>query len=257
MDDLYSNAWSEPADPPLPTLRPSTSSGTSWLSPSLSDTHEEADLAAPSWSTGAGIAWNEPSDSAGFSWGGADTDLAWGSSTYDDIKIGRSQSIPVHGESNLPEEQETGEQGAEEQPEEEDRTEEQAAEERRPSPPASPAVEVDEDARKLPSPTEKQILPGNIPLVDAEVLVPPVDNDAFGTFESALVPDEDAAVALEESDLNADTWGSAWANDTEASDASQTEPVDEWEAARQRKAQQDRRVVSLNISGTVFLLRSI
>ena len=86
-----------------------------------------------------------------------------------------------------------------------------------------------------------------VPLADAEVLAPPVDNDAFGTFESALVPDEDAAVALEESDLNADAWGSAWANTSERSDSYEAEPVDEWEAARQRKAQQDRRVVSFEL----------
>ena len=245
MDDLYSNAWNDSADPPLPDLKPSTSSGTSWLSPSLSDTHEEADLAAPSWSTGAGIAWNEPSDSAGFSWGQADTDLAWGSSAYDDIKIGKTLSLPVHDGFHEPEEQEMNEHRLEEQVPEEERTQEQKAEEQAPSHSAQPAPEVNEVALELSS--EEQILPSEIPLADAEVLAPPVDIDAFGTFESALVPDEDAALALEESDLNADAWGSAWAHDSETSDAHQADPVDEWEAARQRKAQQDRRVVSLNL----------
>lgn len=251
MDDLYSNAWSDPADPPLPALKPSTSSGTSWLSPSLTSGHEEADLAAPSWSTGSGIAWNEPSDSAGFSWGQADTDLAWGNSAYDDIKIGKSASIPVHDEPHVPEDQETEEREAEEQEVvEEEHTEEHTAEEQGPS----PDVEVDEDAREAPSPAVEQVSPSEVPLAAAEILAPPVENDAFGTFESALVPDEDAAVALEESDINADAWGSAWANDSETSDAHETDSADEWEAARQRKAQQDRRVVSSSFSRIVLLL---
>lgn len=243
MDDLYANAWGDSADPPLPALKPSTSSGSSWLSPSLSNPHEEDDLAAPSWSTGSGISWDEPSDSAGFSWAQADTDLAWGSSAYDNIKIGKS--IPVHDGPHVAEDHGMDAREAEEQEVDERIAEEQGS---------LPDVDVYEDAREFPSLTGEQALPSEAPLADVEILVPPADNDAFGTFESALIPDQDAAVALEEGDLDADAWGSAWAHGSETSDAQETKPADEWEAARQRKAQQDRRVVSSRCSSVVLAL---
>ncbi|KZT65737.1 hypothetical protein DAEQUDRAFT_759148 [Daedalea quercina L-15889] len=222
MDDLYANAWNDRADPPLSDLKPSTSSNTSWLSPKLPDAHEEADLAAPSWSTGAGIAWNEPSDNAGFSWGQADTDLAWDSSTYDDIQIRNPASIAVDDDVHAAEAQDV---------------EEVPSVPVSPALPATTALDVYQTHEPSP-PAAREVLDVTVPLADAEALSLPADQDAFGTFESALVPDEDTAVALEASDVNVDAWGAAWAETKEA----EAEPVDEWEAARQRKAQQDRKV---------------
>jgi len=222
MDDLYANAWNDPTDPPLSDLKPSTSSST-WLSPRLPDAHEEADLAAPSWSTGAGVHWNEPSDSAGFSWGQADTDLAWNSSTYEGIQIAKPASAPA------PEPHDTEGDDA-------PAVEPQSAEEEAPESP----IEV-RGLSPPPSPVQ-EVLAIAVPLADVEVLSPPAEHDAFGTFESALVPDEDSALALEETTLDAGAWGSAWASESEAKVAQEAEPVDEWEAARQRKIQQDRKV---------------
>ncbi|TFY63014.1 hypothetical protein EVJ58_g3493 [Rhodofomes roseus] len=222
MDDLYANAWDEPSQPPLSDFKPSTSSSKSWLSPKLPDAHEEADLAAPSWSTGAGIGWNEPSDSAGFSWGQADTDLAWGASSYDNIPIGKSVA--------------TGEEDvlAADPP---------VVQEEPPPSPASPSPESSPEVREpSPPPPVQEVLATAVPFADAEVLSPPAEHDAFGTFESALAPTEDATLALEENVLNTDAWGSAWASELEQKEAEEAERVDEWEAARQRKAQQDRKI---------------
>ena len=108
MDDLYGNAWGDSSDITGDIHLPQT---TSWTTPKL-PTHHEADLAAPSWSTGTGIGWNEPSEDAhGFNWSGNDPDLAWSADTnFQDIPIRSSNETEVaevHAISEKDEEEQT------------------------------------------------------------------------------------------------------------------------------------------------------
>ena len=98
MDDLYNNAWGDSSDNYADTDNRASTSHTAWVSPVLSTPaqHEEADLATPSWSTGADIQWNEPSEHAGgFAWSAADPDLAWGANPYEDLALGKTETEPA------------------------------------------------------------------------------------------------------------------------------------------------------------------
>ncbi|KAF9820628.1 hypothetical protein IEO21_01331 [Rhodonia placenta] len=224
MDDLYANAWSDPPDPPLAGLKPSASSGSSWVSPRLPDLDEEADLAAPSWSTGADIRWSEPSDNTGFSWSQAEPDLAWSTtSKYESIQIGQSPGVQT--EQEPPSLQ----------------TEERLC---TPSPPPSPrSLSPGTPASVTASPERTNIIA--VSLQSPEFDPPPTSADldgGFGTFESAIVPDEEDETALETSDVTADAWGTAWAASEETETDTTAQQVDEWEVAKQQKAKRDRRV---------------
>ncbi len=255
MDDLYQNAWSETTDL-SPTFNPGPPS--SWSSPSkvTSSYDEEADLAAPSWSTGVGIQWDEPSGSPGISWSLADGDAGWGSTTYEGITLGKSPVDVVQ-------------QGIQHEPPEEpvpDAVQDishTATQEVNdyvalpPSPdnpapslpsspvPSSPESSLSHTSPKAPlSPTVSTLVPEPlvIPSYDiAPALVAPPSPDGFGTFESGL---GEEAPGFGVNDADADPWGaSAWADTKQEED--DDEPVmDEWERAKQEKAKQDRRVVS-------------
>ena len=233
MDDLYQNAWSETTDSAATFQNGSTSS---WTSPRItSPLHEEADLAAPSWSTGADLSWNEPG-SPGFSWSQTDADAGWGPSTYEGISFGKSspQVEAVATESLDPTGQETdANDGVEEG---EDVVQDAAF----PSP--SP-IELPSSVFKPPltSPTSDPI---SVQGYEAVVVpVAPPSPDGFGSFESGFDADTAHSPGYAVNSAEADPWGSsAWtdANPQEEDDA----PIDEWERAKQEKEKQDRRVVS-------------
>ncbi|KAI0367035.1 hypothetical protein BV20DRAFT_612792 [Pilatotrama ljubarskyi] len=212
-DDLYRNAWSETTDTIPPALEddpPPT-----WTSTKLTSTYaEEADLAAPSWSTGADIRWNEPG-SPGFSWSQTDPDLAWGSSTYEGISFGG-----------------TATEGTPESKVDEVGSQEEAFV--APFEDVSPPSPVHAPS---PPPAKPDVPEAYEDILEATL---PASPDGFGSFETGL-PEEalhSPGLALDAAD--ADPWGSsAWASaEPEVSE----EPVDEWERARQEKAKQDRRV---------------
>ncbi|KAI0693180.1 hypothetical protein C8T65DRAFT_833762 [Cerioporus squamosus] len=213
MDDLYQNAWSETSD------SAATLKNNSWTSPRItSSLHEEADLAAPSWSTGADISWNEPG-SPGFSWSQTDTDAGWGPSTYEGITLGKPS--------------------VEEEAAEAAKSAEQEDEDTADSIPSPSAIELPSSLFK---PTSAS--PEPVPVLTYEsavAQVAPPSPDGFGSFESGL---EEAAVhspGLAVDDTEADPWGSsAWA-DTKLQEE-EIAPLDEWERAKQEKAKQDRRV---------------
>ncbi|KZT10051.1 uncharacterized protein LAESUDRAFT_810336 [Laetiporus sulphureus 93-53] len=239
MDDLYRNAWSDQAERMLPDVKPALSS-TSWLSPTLALSEEEADLATPSWSTGTGIHWNEPSENSGISWTQTDTDAGWGASTYEGIQLGG----PAEREESPP--PSTAEADAETQAEIQAQAETETEIEKREttvSIPQSPKVSAVSDVEPSSphSPAEIQLPPSVVSSPAFGTLSLPPDQDGFGTFASAISPDEETALALEESEINADAWGSAWATRTDAAESTE-EPVDEWETARRLRAKQDRRV---------------
>ncbi|KAI0352333.1 hypothetical protein OH77DRAFT_1428630 [Trametes cingulata] len=217
-DDLYQNAWSETTNTIPPALKddpPPT-----WTSTKLASTYaEEADLAAPSWSTGADIRWNEPS-SPGFSWSQTEPDLAWGSSTYEGISIARPPVEDAVAPTSKPEEEELAEEEAFVNP----------FKDVSPAPP-SPVRGSCPPAAELAIPEAHEDVP--------EVVVP-ASPDGFGSFETALPEETLHSPGLSLDTVDADPWGSA-AWDSAQPEVSE-EPVDEWERARQEKAKQDRRL---------------
>lgn len=227
MDDLYANAWSDRQEIALPELKsPVIDSNPSWVSPnhSLPPHDEEADLAAPSWSTGAEIHWNEPSESSGFSWSQTDPDLAWGASTYEGIQI-RNTPTEENNELSLP------------TPEPEEETTVAST-------PHSPHASTLEDTSlSQPSPDLTEALASVVHSPGFSSSPRSTSPDAFGTFETAATADDDPAFALRQNELEADTWGSAW-NAPKVNEESTDGAMDEWEVAKQQKAKQDRKVVS-------------
>ncbi|GBE86369.1 hypothetical protein SCP_0902480 [Sparassis crispa] len=225
MDDLYINAWSDTQDsstskPKLPLDR----STSSWVSPKLPlpTVHdEEADLAAPSWSTGAGTQWNEPSEVSGFSWSQADSDLAWGASTYEGIDI--KSPLPVDAPSQpVDDEAETVVGSA----------------------PQSLHLHAPEEISSPPSSalhaeSSSSVLSPSLPIASL-----PDSSDAFGSFESAFIStaEDHSPHDFDSEEVGADAWGSAWANTDRDQAENKSAQVDEWEEAKKQKARQDRRV---------------
>lgn len=221
MDDLYNNAWGDSSQFYTSTDKPTTST---WASPSLTTTAhtEEADLAAPSWSTGADIRWNEPSEQeSGFSWSNTDPDLVWEPpSNFSDIQLGKSE--PLAEEADVRDDE------------------------------SSPPEDDDEDDSSPPSPTEHhdtpegkyvESLPSRSPSPPPDPRSPSPDVDGFGTFASALDADDVEHSATIPQDIEADAWGSPWAGAAEEEDREEEPKVDEWELARRQKEKLDRKVV--------------
>ncbi|CAL1714803.1 unnamed protein product [Somion occarium] len=224
MDDLYNNAWGDPDKPSEDTSVVGTHATWTSPKPSLPVHDEEADLAAPSWSTGAEIRWNEPSgDSHGFAWSHAEPDLAWSSSTYEAIQIVKPPQTIV--------EEDVGPSSPESV------TDVQST---------SPTVHVAEEPiyeslNSSPGFNPLALGPGSpSSLSDTPHNSPPQSPDGFGSFTSAVeaesIPHLDVLPELE-----ADAWGTAWASDKD-NEVETEESVDEWEAARRQKEAQDRKV---------------
>ncbi|OSD03075.1 hypothetical protein PYCCODRAFT_1410043 [Trametes coccinea BRFM310] len=212
-DELFQNAWSETTNKIPSTLKDDPQP--SWTSPKL--VGEEADLAAPSWSTGADIRWNEPTGSPGFSWSHAEPDLAWGSSVYETIAIGKT---PVEEEPPAT---------PEDAPEAEEPPDEQSV---------SPVEQAHTPGPTTPSPPPAPVLPDAYE-VTPELVAPP-SPDGFGSFETGLSEQSAASPGFPVED---DPWAaSAWADTKAVQPETPEEPVDEWERARQEKLKLDRRV---------------
>lgn len=227
MDDLYNNAWGDPVNPETA----STSFGSSqpsWTSPKLShDLHDdESDLAAPSWSTGTGIKWNEPSeDDHGFAWSHTEPDLAWTSSTYETIQIGKLQSTHALEEPSSPD---ADEREIEVTPHQSPRLDQEP-------------LRVQEETtprEEFKSPSKPPISPVQSPTPSRSP-----SPDGFGTFTSGFVAADDAVSPDPAFQLGDDSWGSAWAGDVGSEAEEKAEVEDEWDVAKRRKEQQDRVVV--------------
>lgn len=221
MDELYGNAWgdssslAEALQLPQPT----------WTTPKLATHDDEADLAAPSWSTGAGIQWNEPSEeSHGFKWSANEPDLAWAPETvYSDIQISRSVSNETQPEDelSLPTSNDSDAEG-------ERREENMAAGFRSvdDNQPASPALDEHVTARSS-TPLSRSSSP-----------------DGFGTFETGIEEDIKPLHTSMEQDLKDGAWSSPWVGTGTAEEEQEEQKVDEWEAARRQKERLDRKIVS-------------
>ncbi|KAJ7626407.1 hypothetical protein DFH06DRAFT_1481249 [Mycena polygramma] len=221
MDDPWANAWGEPAttskQPPAPPAFPTPAGD------------DEEDITIPSW--------EQPS------WSGDNSNSLWGArspaldkfpswhSPYDDIPLGKSST-------SLPETVEVPQAAYVEKDQEEVSDPEPTPESPTESAPESP-VESSFEAPFEP-PLSSPILPPNSP---------PGSPDAFGTFETGLdelpstsdpwSPSRGTFVS-ESADA---AWGSAWAP-SEVQEREDDAPavVDEWEAAKQQKALQDKHV---------------
>ncbi|KAI0305900.1 hypothetical protein B0F90DRAFT_1694367 [Multifurca ochricompacta] len=92
MDDPWSNAWGSPEDP-KDEVKITT----------RNDDLQEDDLSMPSWSTGPGIRWNEPSESDALSplWSNTHTKQDWSlENPYGDIPLGFSRSSELSNDSS-------------------------------------------------------------------------------------------------------------------------------------------------------------
>ncbi|KAJ7173742.1 hypothetical protein C8R46DRAFT_1348348 [Mycena filopes] len=225
MEDPWANAWGEPATTSTTVPRPA------FAVPQPAD--DEEDITIPAWETQA-PSWSD--DNTNTLWGARSPALgkfpSW-QSPYDDLLAKPSSTPPDATEE--PEQVSDEDEVAEdvEQPEPAVPPE---------SPPESPIEQPFQPPSTSPvaSPVSSPVLPPHSP---------PGSPDAFGTFETGL--DEELSTADPWYPSNggfvpdaADSaWGEAWtphdaAEEREEDDA----PVDEWEAAKQQKAMQDRHV---------------
>lgn len=221
MDNPWANGWSD--EPEKPTLNdPEQSITPSWTAShahSSSMSSEEADLSTPSWSTGMGMKWEEPSDTLGSLWSQT-TDSghldAWESSTYKGISL-----------SPIPPSDDVSEKYPPVSPVQREVT----------PPIPSPVQEISITPPKSSSPSTQPHLPSS--------------PDAFGSFETAIgsggVGDPWSSTSAFPPDTEeVEQWGSAWT----VPKAEEEEPTvqilpDEWEIAKQRKENMDRQVVSI------------
>ena len=221
MDELYNNAWGDPSDS-FNDENDASASHRAWVPPVLPTQHEEADLAAPSWSTGADIKWNEPSEHhGGFTWTSAEPDLAWGTSTYEDITLGKAEAAPVPDQPAITvseQEASVADEGAEH---------------------STPELSLADSLGSV----DRHSSPHSVSEHNSRSVSP--DNDGFGTFEDALIADaapqsSKFSPAFED---EGETWGSPWAAAPAEEEDEEAEPADEWEIARRNKERMDRVVV--------------
>jgi hypothetical protein len=233
MDDLWGNAWGSPEDDAKPTT---------WTisEKPRNDDFQEDDLAMPSWSTGPGIRWDEPSDTHTSLWSSAnarhtvqDRPLE---NSYDDIPVGHSHLAEPQGDNNstveLPVELESHSFSP-------------------PSPRAqrdditAPSPSREPDRELSPSPTPSSPSPSPSPPPEPS---PSSSLDAFGTFtigaehsDVAPLPTIGDPLGVQ---IDDNEWGSPWGGvSKDAEEGSAQGASDEWESAKLRQLEMDRRVV--------------
>ncbi|KAF8196779.1 hypothetical protein K438DRAFT_2016690 [Mycena galopus ATCC 62051] len=232
MDDPWANAWGEPATTSKLPRAP--------VFPAAHTGDDEEDITIPAWEPQP--SWSDGNNSNSL-WGARSPALdkfpSW-HSPYDDLPLGKSSSTSLPEAADV---QEATNEDEEEAPEPE--SEPEPSLESLPEPePAFQSVRQ--------SPVESSFEPTFEPPVASPVLPPnspPGSPDAFGTFETGLdnlpsasdpwAPSHGASVP----DSADSAWGAAW----EPSDVQKREDevpavVDEWEAAKQQKALQDKHV---------------
>jgi len=227
MDDLWGNAWGSPDD-----VKGNDSKITIPWSTSeklRDDDLQEDDLAMPSWSTGQGIQWDEPSDTQSPLWSSAHhTTHDWSSEhPYGGISLGHpSFTEPSPGKEIVVE------PSLESKPQ--------------PSSPSSlPAQSHDITPPSLSrevSPTPRS---SSAPSPEPS---PPSSPDAFGTF-TVGTEHSDAALTTTGGSLGGqlddNEWSSAWGSVEKELDEDDAQHAgDEWESAKLRQLEMDRKVVS-------------
>lgn len=233
MEDPWANAWGEPT-------KPDGGSRTTWVpsttpSPTNVVQDSEIDIAMPSWATGAGVKWTEPSDAQDSLWDATLPSKEWAASPYDSISLakGSVDEFTQPSDSPSPEPAEPSHLSI-------------------PSPPAPLFLSVEDE----PPENNATISHPSSPTISSTKSVsPPGSPDAFGTFETGLDNDEPntdpwshPGAVSDSASLNADAWGGPeWgASNSEMEISLDKKPVDEWEEAKQQKEKQDRHVVRPN-----------
>jgi hypothetical protein len=233
MDDLWGNAWGSPEDP----KDEGKISASAWsISEKSRNNDQEADLSMPSWSTGPGIQWDEPSNIQGSLWSNvhhATQDLSL-EIQYADIPLGNSRPPDSSGDENS-----TGELAVE--------SESHSS----PSSPPAPSDDIHTPSplRGLDEEVSRSPVTSSPPSPEPS---PPSSPDAFGTFtvgtehsDAAHFPAFGSSVG---SQLDGNEWDSPWRSvpkDLETEGSEHT--TDEWESAKLRQLEMDRRVVSSSI----------
>jgi hypothetical protein len=231
MDDLWGNAWGSPEDDVKPTT---------WAisEKPRNDDFQEDDLAMPSWSTGPGIRWDEPSDIQTSLWSNAnahhtaqDRPLE---KSYDDIPLGDPGLAEPQGDDDttveLPVEPESHSFSP---PLPRTQHDDTTA--------PSPSRELDRELSPSPTPSSSSPSPSPKPSPSSSL-------DAFGTFtigaeHSDTAPFPTAGGPLG-GQIDDNEWGSAWGSVPKgAEEASAQVASDEWESAKLRQTEMDRRVV--------------
>jgi hypothetical protein len=239
MDDLWGNAWGSPNDPK--DEGQVTASTWSISEKPRNDDLQEADLSMPSWSTGPGIQWDEPSNIQSSLWSNvhhATQDLSL-ENPYTDIPLGNSHPPEPPGDK--------------------DSTGELAVESESPSSPSS--LPAPSDDMHTPSPSrgfDEEVSRSPVtPSAPSPEPSPPSSPDAFGTFtigtensDATPFPDFGSSFGGQ---LDGNEWDSPWRGVPKEPDAGGSpapHATDEWESAKLRQLEMDRRVVSSSISFT-------
>ena len=240
MDDLWGNAWGSPDD--LKDEGKLTTTTWSTSEKSRNDDPQEDDLSTPSWSTGPGIQWDEPSNVQSSLWSNVHhTTQDWSlENPYADIPLGSSRHPDL--------------------PSEKDAVGELTIEPQSPSSPSSPPAPSDDI--RLPSPSvgldeEESHSPISSSPPSPEPS-PPSSPDAFGTFTVGTEHRDTTHFPTIRSPirggLDDNEWNSPWGSiPQEAETGSEEHPSDEWESAKLRQLEMDRRVVSGFISSSSLL----
>ncbi|KAH9995589.1 hypothetical protein BJV77DRAFT_229640 [Russula vinacea] len=225
MDDLWGNAWGSPDD---------DAKATAWSTSEKpqNDDHQEDDLAMPSWSTGPGIQWDEPSDTQGPLWSNAHhTAQDWSlEHPYGDISLANSRPAEPPADDNstveLPVEAE--------------------------SPPHSPYLPQgqcdDISAPSLSRELDEELSPSPISSPPPPEPSPPSSPDAFGTFTIGAEHSDTAPFSTIGGSLGGQVydneWGSPWGSVSKDVDGESAQfDSDEWESAKLRQLEMDSRVV--------------
>lgn len=230
MDDLWGNAWGSPEDERKPVV---------WSTPKTSDDNQEEDLSVPSWSsTSAGLQWDEPSASQSPLWStgaGVQQDWSLDSNPYGDISLGDSSQAELsnyHSSNDL----------------ESDPTLPTTQSDDIPASPPSVELELEEEV----------ISPRPLSSVSTPRPSPPPSPNAFGTFIAGAehgdvvpFPSERGPIG---SQLYANEWDSPWGSAPAVVDDESLQRTDEWESAKLRQTEMDRRVVSAYFCACFALL---
>ncbi|KAG5639095.1 hypothetical protein H0H81_007039 [Sphagnurus paluster] len=214
MEDPWANAWGEPAK----QAQGVQSTWSNPAQPSSPGLNVEVDIAMPSWATGAGIQWSEPSPEQTSLWASNAPFKEWPTSTYEDLPLGKRSSDlrPDSGRSPSPDTETS-----------------------------NSMLESPKQIVLLKTPMEESIQE-DVPSTTPNTLPP--SPDPFGTFETGLDAEERNldpwAHSMESPDIPTQeeqvTWVPSWgASDSEIDAPAVTKAPDEWEMAKQQKERQD------------------
>ena len=229
MDDLWGNAWGSPDDA-KDERKPVV-----WSPPekTRTDNPQEEDLSVPSWSSGPSIQWDAPSATLSPLWStshhGASVQHDWSldDNPYGDIPLGSPSQTELpndHSSNDLE------------------------------SDPTPPTTQVDEIPASPPSAElgiEEEVIPPQVlSSVTTPRSSPPPSPNAFGTFVAGAEHSDVVPFSSKRDSsggqLYANEWDSPWKSaPAVVEDESLQHNVDEWESAKIRQLEMDRRVVSI------------